>query len=449
MLVSDNFFQALRVTPPVGRAFLPEEVNSPGQAVAMISYDFWQQHYSGARAAIGSALRLNAIVFTIVGVVPESFSGLDRFVRPTIFVPLGMAQRLAGEASNPLEDRGRHDLVVKGRLSAGASPESAQSELMTIGAALEREYPKTNHNRRPAVRTELRRRIQQTPQLLALIKMLFGLVGLILIIACSNVGNLLLARARARSREIAIRLSIGASRRRLVRQLMTESLVLAILGGALGLFFAYGGISLLQTLDVPSEPPSVLGVELDWRVVEFSIFAALASCLFFGLAPAWQTVRMDFVSALKTGGHGASGQRRTIGRDVLVAGQIALAMVVLIAAGMFLAGFRKMVVTAPDFRTDHLISMDTAPGPAALLTRSDPHVLSPAGRSGAHAHRRPAGRHDRVAASFANTDDADRCAGRLPVSKGPREDSGVRGGGRCALFHHDERRDRTRPGVHG
>ncbi len=207
----------------------------------------------------------------------------------------------------------------------------------------------------------MQRRIQQTPQLLALIKMLMGLVGLILIIACSNLANLLLARARARSREIAIRLSIGAGRRRVVRQLMTESLIVAAMGGVAGVIFAYGGILLLQTLSVPSEPPSALGVQLDWRVVQFSLLAALASCIFFGLAPAWQTVRMDFVSALKAGGHGVSGARRTFGRDVLVSGQIALAMVVLIAAGMFLAGFRKMLVMTPDFRTDQLISMDTAP----------------------------------------------------------------------------------------
>jgi predicted permease len=294
-------------------------------------------------------------------VLPESFTGLDRFVSPTIFVPLAMAQRLAAAPENPLDDRGRHELVVKGRLRDGSTPESARAELAAIGAALEREYPKTNHNRHLTVRTELARRVQQTPQMLALIKMLMGLVALILIIACSNVANLLLARARARSREIAIRLSIGASRFRLVRQLMTESLILALAGGAAGLFCAYGGIRLLQTLSVPSEPPSVLGVQLDWRVVEFSLLAAVVSCLLFGLAPAWQLVRLDFVSALKAGGQGTSGQPRTIGRDALVVGQIALAMVVLIAAGMFLAGFRTMLVTTPDFRTDHVITMDTAP----------------------------------------------------------------------------------------
>jgi predicted permease len=360
-LVSGNFFPVAGVTPSDGRAFLPDEATASAQPVAMISYDFWQQNYAGGLSAIGSRLRLNGMVFTIVGVAPASFTGLDRFVRPSIFVPLGMAQRLSGEPADPLENRGRHDLVVKGRLSAGVSRESAQAELAIIGAALEREYVKTNRNRHMALRTELQRRIQQTPQLLALVKMLMGLVALILIIACSNVANLLLARGRARSREIAIRQSIGAGRNRVVRQLMTESLIVALAGGAAGLFAAYGGILLLQTLSVPSDPPNVLGVQLDWRVVQFSVLAALGSCLFFGLVPAWQTARTDLVSALKAGGESSYGNRRTFGRDVLVAGQIALAMVVLIAAGMFLAGFRNMLVMPPEFRTDHLISLDTAP----------------------------------------------------------------------------------------
>jgi predicted permease len=142
---------------------------------------------------------------------------------------------------------------------------------------------------------------------------------------------------------------------------MTESLIVSIAGAAVGLFFAYGGILLLQTLSVPSDPPTVLGVRMDWRVVQFSLLAALASCISFGLAPARQSARADFVTALKSGGEAVSGVRRMFGRDVLVAGQIALAMVVLIAAGMFLEGFRNMLVKAPEFRTDHLIGLDTAP----------------------------------------------------------------------------------------
>jgi predicted permease len=357
-LVSDNFFSVAGVKPSVGRAFLPDETAVP---LVMLSYDYWRQNYAGDRAAIGASLRLNGIVFTIIGVTPQSFTGLDRFVYPSVFVPLGMTQRLDGMPSDPFEDRGNHDLVVKGRLSAGASRQSAQAELAAIGSALEREYAKTNRNRHITVRSELERRILQTPQLLALVKMLTGLVALILIIACSNIANLLLARARSRNREIAIRLVIGAGRGRVVRQLMTESLMVAIGGGVAGLVVAYGGIQLLALQSVPSDPPTVLGVALDWRVAEFSLLAALSSCIVFGLAPAWQTVRTDFAGALKTGDGSVSGYGRTLGRDVLVAGQIALAVVVLIAAGMILAGFRNMLVRPPEFRTDHLISFDTAP----------------------------------------------------------------------------------------
>ena len=357
-LVSDNFFAVAGLTPSAGRAFVPGEASAP---VALVSGEFWRQNYAGGAPLTGASLRLNGIVFTVVGVTPESFTGLDRFVRPSIFVPLGMAQRLDGAPTDPLENRGRHDLVVKGRLRPGVSRASAQAELAAIGAALERDYAKTNRNRHLTLRTEFERRIQQTPQLQALVKMLMGLVALILIIACSNVANLMLARARARSREIAIRLSIGAGRSRVARQLMTESLIVAMAGGVAGLLVAYGGILLLGTMSVPSDPPSVLGVELDWRVVDFSLLAALASCVFFGLAPAWQTARTDFVTAVRTGGDNASGRGRTFGRDVLVAGQVALAMVVLIAAGLFLAGFRNMLAMPPEFRTDHLISLDTAP----------------------------------------------------------------------------------------
>jgi predicted permease len=357
-LVTGNFFDMAGVAPLLGRVFLADEATAP---VAIISYDFWQQNYAGDHSAIGSFARLNGIVFTVIGVTPESFTGLDRFIHPSLYIPIGMSQRLSGEPMDPLEDRDRHNLIVKARLRSGASHESAQAELAIIGAALEREHVTTNRNRHMAVRTELERRIQQSPQLLALVKMLMGLVALILIIACSNVANLLLARGRTRSREIAIRLSIGAARARVVRQLMTESLIVALAGGLAGLLAGYGGILLLQTLSVPSDPPNVLGVQLDWRVVEFSLLVALGSCVFFGLAPAWQTARTDFVSALKIGGEGASGKGRTFGRDALVVGQVALAMVVLIAAGMFLAGFRNMLVMPPEFRTDHLISLDTAP----------------------------------------------------------------------------------------
>src|SRR5579884_1215800 len=147
-LVSQNFFPGIQAAPAIGRTFTPEEAIPGGPAAAMVSYEFWKQQYAGDPAIIGSSLRLNGIVFTVIGVTPDSFTGLDRFVRPTIFVPLAMARRLEGDTTDPLEDRGRRDLVVKGRLRAGSSPASAQAELSSIGAALAREYPKENRNRR-------------------------------------------------------------------------------------------------------------------------------------------------------------------------------------------------------------------------------------------------------------------------------------------------------------
>ena len=360
MLVSANFFSTTGIAPSAGRAFVREESNAAGEPAAIVSADFAKEGWGGA-AAIGHSLRINGIEFPIVGIAPASFTGLDRFAPPAVYLPLAMSRRLMASAADPLEDRGMHNLVVKGRLDPGVTPQAAQAELSNIGEALAHEYPKPNHNRRASVRTELERRIQQSPQLLSMVRMLMGLVGLILVIACSSLANLLLARGKARSREIAIRLSIGAGRGRLVRQLMIESLLIAMCGAAAGVAFASLGVRLLQTLSVPAEPPSPLGVQLDWRVAEFGFLAALASCLFFGLVPAWRSVRMDFVEALKSGGNGSAGERGTLGRDLLVGGQIALATVVLIAAGMFLAGFRNMLAARPDFRIDRVVSFDTAP----------------------------------------------------------------------------------------
>ncbi len=360
-LVSDNFFDVLEIAPTLGRTFRPDESAQPGRPVAMLSYDFWQTEYAADPAAIGRELRINGIAFTIVGVTPRYFTGLDRFIRPTIYVPLAMAQRLAGAAADPLEERERRQLIVRGRLNHKATRASAQAELETIGRDLALQYPKADANRRMTVRTELETRIQQSPQLLSLATMLMGLVALVLLIACTNVANLLLARAGARGREMAIRLAIGAGHARLVRQLMTESLLLALLGGAAGLEIAYGGVQFLNTMSVPSDIPSILGAEMDFRVVLFSMAAALGSAVLFGLAPAVQIARRSLALALRTSGGVPAGRTRMAGRNLLVVAQLALAMVVLVACGMFVDAFRQMRVIDPGFRTDHRISFDTNP----------------------------------------------------------------------------------------
>ena len=361
-MASDNFFRVLGIVPVIGRSFLPDEGLTPGRdRVAILGYDFWDSQYGRDRSVIGRTLRLNGIDFTIIGVAPESFPGLDRWLRPSLFVPLSMWGVLAGDREEPMEDRARHELTVKGRLSAAASRQSAQAELTAIGQNLARAYPKTNRRRQVAVRTEIQAHIQQVPLHLLLVSTLMILVGLVLTIACANVANLSLARGRARSREIAIRLAIGAGRSRLVRQLMTESLVVALLGGVAGLGLGYGGIRFLGTMQIPGDIPFTFGVQLDTRVLMYTLLAALASCLLFGLAPALQAGRVALVPALKAGGEVSHGHRGLIGRNVLVVSQVALAVVLLIATAGFLGGFRKMLAVDPGFRIDHRISMDLDP----------------------------------------------------------------------------------------
>jgi predicted permease len=185
-----------------------------------------------------------------------------------------------------------------------------------------------------------------------------ALVAVVLMIACANVANLLLGRARARTREVAIRIALGISRARLVRQLFVESLMLAVLGGAVGLTFAFGGIRFLQNIRVPTDIPVVIAPQLDQRVMLFSLFCALASALVFGLAPALQMSKSDLIPALKSAEPGAGARSRMIGRNSLVIAQVALSMILLVATGMLMDGFRKMLFLNPGFRIDHMLTME-------------------------------------------------------------------------------------------
>ena len=363
MLVSDNFFSAMGIEPVLGRAFTPDEAKVPGRdAIALLSYDQWVNQFAGNPGVLGRTVRMNGIDFKIIGVTPESFFGMDLYVHPAFYAPLTMMQRLGTIAADPVEDRSNRFLQVKGRLQPGISREQAQAELIGIAKNLEKAYPATNHNHSIAVQTELQSRFQQDPYDSSLVVTLMSLAGLVLLIACANVANLLLARARSRSREIAIRLAIGAGRWRLLRQLLIESAVLSALGGLLGLGFGYFGIRFLQTIPIPTDLPIVLMIQLDRRVILFSLFAAIASTLLFGLAPAWQAARTDLIPALRAAGLTASARRRTIGRDALVIGQVALSLVLLVASAMLLEGFRKTLGLNPGFRTDHIMIMqfDTA-----------------------------------------------------------------------------------------
>jgi predicted permease len=362
VIATDNFFQALGVQPVLGRGFVPEEGKVPGRdAVAVISNDFWQTQLA-KDPSIGRNLRIKGLDFTIVGVAPESFTGVDQYFHPAVYVPAMMTQRLDAAPTDPLEDRGNHSYTVKARLKPGVSRQTAQAELATLWSSLKQQFPESNQSLAISAKTELQSRISHSPPDAALIALLMGLVGAVLLIACANVASLLLGRARARTREMALRISLGASRTRLLSQLLTESLLLALLGGALGLWIAYGGIAFLQTIKIPSDPPITITPRLDARVLLFSVIAAVISAVVFGLAPALRSLKTDLVPALKANSGGLTVGGRTIGRNVLVVGQIALSMVLLVAAGMLLDGFRKMLAADPGFGIDHrlMLALDTS-----------------------------------------------------------------------------------------
>lgn len=361
VVVSDNFFPVLDIQPEIGRTFLPTESAVPGRdAVVVLDYQFWNSQFNHDPSALGSIVRINGIDFTIVGVCPKSFTGVNQSLRPAFYVPAMMSQRLAGSPENPLENRGSHIWQVKAKLNPGVPREQAQAELSTIWIALQQQFPESNRNRVLLVQTELQARVRQRPDSI-LIAMFVVLAALVLIIACANVANLLLGRAQGRSREIALRIALGVSRMGLLRQLLTESFLLALVGAVFGILFAYGGIRFLQTLPPPSDLEVGVYPELDHRVLIVCLLAASVSTLFVGLAPAWKSLQTGLVFSLKNTGIGMDVRQRTLGRNVLVIGQVALSMVLLVATGMLVDAFRKSLVLDPGFRSDHLMMMEFDP----------------------------------------------------------------------------------------
>jgi len=362
-VVTGNFFQVMGVQPDLGRGFLPEEDQVPDRdAVVVLGYDFWLQQFSADRSILGRKLRLNGSDFTVIGVAPARFPGMNQYVDSDFYVPTMMWPRLIGDPRvHPLEARDYRNLTVKGRLKHGVSLAQAQAEVATILANLEKAYPDTNRNQRGGVRTELQTRMAQSPPNATLVVMLMTLAAAVLVVACANVASLLTSRAPARAREISVRLAIGASRPRLIRQLITESLLLAVAGGVLGLGIGYAGVLLFRQIPIPSDLPVTIGFNLDRRAMLFSLAVALVSAVLFGLAPAIQSTRTDLASVMKTGDTMVAGRRRLWGRGVLVAMQVGVALVLLTASLYMYRGFGQMLGRGPGYRTDHLLMMSFNP----------------------------------------------------------------------------------------
>ena len=302
MLVSGNFFSVLGVEPQLGRDFRPEEDEVQGRdAVVILGHDFWEQQLGADRSILGRSVRLHGIAFTVIGVAPPGFTGLDQYSRFEFFAPLMMWPRLMTDSAiGPLEARDFRSLTIKGRLERGVTMAQAQTEVSSIARDLERAYPDTNRNRSIAVRTELETRIQQHPPLARLIAMVTTLAAAVLFVACANVAGLLASRAPLRAREISLRLAIGAGRLRVIRQLITESLVIAMIGGLLGLGVGYAGVSLFRQFRIPTELPIAASFELDRRALMVSLVVALVSAVLFGLAPAIRSTRADLTAVMKT-----------------------------------------------------------------------------------------------------------------------------------------------------
>ena len=363
MFVTGNFFRALGVEPELGRGFRPDEDQEPGRdAVLVLSHDLWQQEFAADPAVIGRKVRISGIDFTIVGVAPHRFTGMDQYVHPALYIPIMMSPRINNDQNHhSLESRSQRDLLVRGRVKPGVTLDQARAELQVIARNLERSYPDTNRNVGVAVSTELQGRIRDDPVDAQIVGMVAALAAAVLLMACANVALLLLSRARVRSREIALRLAIGAGRARLIRQLLTESLLLAFVGGLLGIAVAYAGILFNQRIEIPTDLPIKISIQLDHRVLWVSVVASLASAVLFGLAPALQITRPNLVNALKTAGADVPGRRRLLGRNLLVVGQVAASMVLLLVAVTLFHTFRAAQVQSPGYRTDHLLMMSFNP----------------------------------------------------------------------------------------
>ncbi len=345
--VSANLFDLLGVKPVLGRNFVPDE-DKPGTKVALLSEALWKRRFGSDPGVIGGSISLNGEPYTIVGVLPGSVR-LPAFGnwRDQVWVPLAFP---AEEAAA----RGNHFLEIIGRMKPGVTVPQASAEMETIAARLAQQYPEFN-TRIGAVVNPLHEEIvgDMKPALLILL----GAVAFVLLIACANVANLLLARAAARHKEIALRLALGADRARLTKQLLVESVMLSMLGGIVGLLLAYAGLRIL-TRFIPADVAHAEMISIDGRVMIFTLIVAVVTGLIFGLAPASQAAHSNINDTLKEGGRDSgAGPRGKRLRGALVIAEVAVSFILLIGAGLLINSFMHLRNLDPGFRADHLLAL--------------------------------------------------------------------------------------------
>ncbi|HEX4541797.1 MAG TPA: ABC transporter permease, partial [Candidatus Acidoferrum sp.] len=345
-----DVFRLLGITTVLGRTFSADE-DQPGHShFALLSYSLWQSQFAGDANILSKSIQLDGETYSVVGVLSKQFSLGGR---QDLWVPLGL------DRVNP-GDRGSHYLHVVARLKPGMNFAQASASLTRFAGDLRRTYPKNYGQQGEKSFTVFMVPVKEqlVGKLRPALLVLLGAVTFVLLIACANVANLLLAHASSREKELAVRAALGAGRARIMRQLLTESLFLALLGGLLGLVLAYWGVGALRVL-IPANTPRMDEIQLDPLVLAFTFVVSLLTGLFFGLAPAWHIARTDLRETLNEAGRGASasaGSRRL--RGVLVVSELALAVLLLVGAGLLMRSFSRLLGVSPGFQTQHLLTLE-------------------------------------------------------------------------------------------
>jgi predicted permease len=361
-LVNANYFDTLGVKAAHGRTFLPDEDKTQSaNPVAVLSHTLWTSQFGADPAIVGQMINLNQTPFTVVGVTPPDFKGIVTVGNPdVVWIPISMhSQVLSGTIEANFDNRRLRTFRIFGRLKPGVSMETADAEMKTIASRLEREFPFANDGHSLAVSplsTAALTGVGQRGQLVVAAIALSAVVGLVLLIACFNLANLLLARAARREREMSIRTALGAERRRLMRQLLTENLLMAMGGGVGGILVALGGRQLLWSFRPPFLPANAIDLRLDPKVLLFTLAVTLLTGLVFGLAPAARGSSPDINEVLKNGGRGNSSSMSVGLRGVLVVSQVALTMIALAGAGLFIRSMENAQRIDPGFESENLFS---------------------------------------------------------------------------------------------
>jgi len=339
--VSSSFFSVFGVQPALGRAFLAEEDQARKENVAILSDGLWKRRFGSDPKIIGTQVMINSLPRTVVGVMPAGFD-----------FPEGTQVWWSMPIDPQEEVRDNRSFSVIGRLKPGVPLQQAQTQVSTVNAQLAKANPETSTGWDANLSLLQERLVRDVrPSLLVLL----GAVALVLLIACANVANLLLARAASREKEVAIRTALGASRTRIIRQMLTESLLLSIMGGALGLFLSVWLTELLISLN-PPDSPRFGEVNLDYRVLAFTIALSGLTGLVFGLVPALQASKLDVSCSLKQGGRTGEGNRRTSARSLLLIGEVALSLMLLIGAGLLIKSFLRLQEVKPGFNSQNVLT---------------------------------------------------------------------------------------------